>query len=89
MLRYCLGSGALSAIEPVVKPFLLSAFMSLFFLHLLSSNHKSTHPCCNAAQKIEMRWTTTMKISSRDLRCPRSIACGVGLFRCCSLREST
>jgi hypothetical protein len=47
-----------------------------YFLHLLSSNHKSTHPCYNAAQKLKMRWTTTMKISSRSLRCPWSIVYG-------------
>jgi hypothetical protein len=62
--------------------------MSLFFLHLLNSNHKSTPPYCNPAQKTEMRGTTTIKISSRSLCCPRSIACGVELFRCCSMRES-
>jgi hypothetical protein len=49
-----------------------------FFLHLLSSNHKSTHPCCNATQKTEMTWTTMMKISFRGLRCPQWVACGVG-----------
>jgi hypothetical protein len=53
--------------------------MSIFYLHMLSSNHKSTHPCCNDAQKTEMRWTSMMKISSRSLRCPQSIACGVGV----------
>jgi hypothetical protein len=36
--------------------------MSLFFLHLLSNNHKSTHPCCNAAQKMK---SASMKTSSR------------------------
>jgi hypothetical protein len=36
----------------------------------------------------EMRWTTTMKILSRGLCCPQSIAYGVGLFCCCSTRES-
>jgi hypothetical protein len=43
---------------------------------MLSSNHKSTHPCCNAAQKLKMRLITMMKISSRSLRCCRSITCG-------------
>jgi hypothetical protein len=35
-----------------------------------------------------MRWTTTMKILSRGLRCPQSISYGVGLFCCCSMRSS-
>jgi hypothetical protein len=64
-----------SAIKRVVKPFLLQAYISLFFLHLLSSNHKSTHPCCNAAQKIK---SSMMKTSSRRAG-PRSSACGVVL----------
>jgi hypothetical protein len=42
--------------------------------------NKSTYPCCNATQKMEMRWTTSMKISSRCLHCPRLIACAVGVF---------
>jgi hypothetical protein len=61
--------------------------MIIFPIHLLSSNHKSTHPCCNTAQKMEMRWSTTMKISFRGLCYPRSIACGVGVFRYFLTRE--
>jgi hypothetical protein len=30
-----------------------------------------------------------MKISTKGLRYPWSIACGVGVFRCYSMREST
>jgi hypothetical protein len=61
-----------------------------WFMHTMSTwfwhkNRVWHHPWCNAAQKTEMRGTTTMKISSRSLRCPRSIACGVGLFCCCSM----
>jgi hypothetical protein len=54
---------------------------------MLSSNHKPTHPCYNTAQKLKMRWSTSMTISSRGLCCPRSIPCGVGVFRYCSTRE--
>jgi hypothetical protein len=64
-----------SAIGPIVKPFLLQACISLFFLHLLSSNHKSTHPCYNAAQKMK---SSMMKTSSRHVG-PQSSACGVVL----------
>jgi hypothetical protein len=49
--------------------------MSLFFLQLLSSNHKSTHLYCNAAQKMK---SASMKTSS-SLSDPRSSACGVVL----------
>jgi hypothetical protein len=78
---------------PVVKlllqyyPYYMS-FILYYFPHLLSSNHKSTHPYYNATQKMEMGWTFMMK-TSRGERCPRSIACGVGVFHCCSTREST
>jgi hypothetical protein len=34
----------------------------------------STHPCCNIAHKTKMRWTTTMKISSRGLHCPSRLS---------------
>jgi hypothetical protein len=60
---------------PVVKLLLkfYSYYMSFIlycFPHLPNSNYKSTHPCCNAAQKLKMRWTSTMKISSRGSHCP-------------------
>jgi hypothetical protein len=48
-------------------------------LHLLSSKHKSTQPCCNTAQKLEKIWTYSMKNSSRGVHWPQSIACGVGV----------
>jgi hypothetical protein len=64
-----------SVVEPVVKPFLLQAYISLFFLHLLSSNHKSTHSCYNAAQKMK---SSMLKTSSRHVG-PGSSAYGVVL----------
>jgi hypothetical protein len=48
----------------------------MFPLHLLSSNHKSTHPCCKPTQKMEMIWTSLMKISTRGLRCPGRLPMG-------------
>jgi hypothetical protein len=60
-------------INHVVKPFLLQACMPLFFLHLLSSNHKSTDPCFNTAQKMQ---SSMLKTSSR-LAGYGSSACGV------------
>jgi hypothetical protein len=66
-----------------------SMYIVIISLHLLSSNHKSTHPCCNTAQKLEMRWTSSMKNACRGMCCPQSIVCGVGVFRYYSMREST
>ena len=46
----------------------LSAFLDglAFFPHLLSTNHKCTHPCLIAAQKRTLKWrTTTTSKSSR------------------------
>jgi hypothetical protein len=65
----------LFSIIELVKPFLLQACISLFFIHLLSSNHKSTHPCCNTAQKMN---SSMMKTSSRRAG-PWSSAHGVVL----------
>jgi hypothetical protein len=40
-----------------IKPSSLRAcmYIVMFPLHLLSGNYKSTHPCCNTDQKMEMR----------------------------------
>ena len=35
-----------------------------FFPHLLSNNHKSTHPCLNAVQKRMLKWRITMTLRS-------------------------
>ena len=38
-----------------------------FFPHLLSTNHKSTHPCLNVVQKRMLKWRTTTAL--RSSRC--------------------
>ena len=44
----------------------LSLMALHFFPHLLSTNHKSTHPCLNTVQKRMFKWrTTTTSRSSR------------------------
>jgi hypothetical protein len=63
-------------INHILKPFLLQDYMSLFFLDLLSSNHKSIHHCYNTAQKMN---GSMMKTSSRRAG-PLSSACGVALY---------
>jgi hypothetical protein len=39
----------------------------MFPLHLLSSNHKSTHPCCKPAQKMVKSCSTSKR--SYSSRC--------------------
>jgi hypothetical protein len=46
--------GAFLLFKHVVMPFLLWACISLFFLHLRSSNHMPTHPSCYAL--LLRRW---------------------------------
>jgi hypothetical protein len=74
--RYCLGLGAFLLFTHVVVPFFIYACISLFFLHLQCSNHKPTHPCCTAAQKMEK---SVRKTSSRRAS-PRSSACDVKFY---------
>jgi hypothetical protein len=79
MRRYCLVLGAFLLFTLVVLPFLLQDCISLFFLHLWSSNHKPTQPCCTTVQKMK---NYARKTSSRCAS-PRSSACGVKfLFNC-------
>ena len=44
----------------------LSAFLDglAFFSHLLSTNHKCTHPCLNVVQKRTLKWRTTTSLRS-------------------------
>jgi hypothetical protein len=48
---------------------------------LLSSNHKSTHPCCNAAQKPEMRFLLEAYVAPGRL--PVGLACSAAARREC------
>jgi len=50
------------------------------FSHLLSTNHKSTHPCLIVVQKRTMRWNTTVTSrSSRSIH--QSSSCGKPCWR--------
>ena len=42
------------------------SLMALHFSPLLSTNHKSTHPCLNVVQKRMLKWRTTT--TSRSFR---------------------
>jgi hypothetical protein len=58
------------------------AYILLYFLlHLLSSNHKSTHPCCNVAQKPEMRFLLEACVAPGRL--PVGLACSAAARREC------